>query len=127
LTFHLPTTQKIERCDYLLTDIMSKKQLRSVASSGRAASGAFVSPSGFGGTSSTFAAASSSLSYIAEPPDLSRISDAQLVVSFKNLLKKDSVTKAKALEEIKDYLSKPEIIENRVEDGLLEAWVGLPG
>ena len=105
---------------------MSKKQIRSAASSGRAASGAFSSPSGFGNYHPNFGAASSSLSYIAEPPDLSGISDSRVVVSFRNLLKKDSVTKAKALEDIKEYISTPQISENGVEDGLLEAWVGLP-
>lgn len=105
---------------------MSKKPLRSAASSGRAASGAFSSPSGFGTHHPNFGAASSSLSYIAEPPDFSSISDPQVVVSFKNLLKKDSVTKAKALEEIKDYLSRIEARGGGIEDGLLEAWVGPP-
>lgn len=105
---------------------MSKKQLRAAASSGRA--GAFASPSAFGSSTPTFAVASSPLSYIAEPPALSDISDPQMVVSFKNLLKKDGVTKAKALEDIKAYLSKPEISEEHgVENGILEAWVGLPG
>jgi E3 ubiquitin-protein ligase listerin len=106
---------------------MSKKPLRSAASSGRAASGSFASPSGFGSHGPSFgSASSSSLSYIAEPPDLSTITDPQIVVAFKNLLKKDAVTKAKALEEIKDYLSRADVIEKGVEGGLLEAWVGRP-
>lgn len=95
---------------------MSKKQFRSQASSGRLGSGglgAFGS-SGFGSTQS------SSLSYIQEPPIFSGISDANTVVAFKNLSKKDSITKGKALEEIQAYVCTS---DTEVEDGLLEAWV----
>lgn len=80
-----------------------KKQFKSTASSGRAASG---SGFGFGGfaTSSAFDGSGSSLSYVYEPPDLGSFSDANLVVSFKNLMKKDATTKSKALEDIQTYL-----------------------
>ena len=90
---------------------MSKKQFKSQASSGRAV--AFGS-SAFGSTQSSV------LSYIQEPPDYSAISDANLVVALKNLSKKDSTTKAKALEDIQAYVAKPEA---EVEESLLEAWV----
>ncbi len=50
---------------------------------------------GFGAFSA--AANASSLSYLSEPPNLTEISDPNVVVSFKNLSKKDGITKAKAL------------------------------
>ncbi|KAK5137975.1 hypothetical protein LTR08_005772 [Meristemomyces frigidus] len=96
---------------------MSKKQFRSQASSGRVGngSGAFGG-AGFGSTHS------SPLSYIHEPPDYSGINDVNVVVAFKNLSKRDSTTKAKALEDIQAYISSPEV---EIEDALLEAWVKL--
>lgn len=108
---------------------MSKK-FKSQASSSRAASGAlggFGSP--FGATHSSFSAfgssagAVSSLSYIAEPPDLSKISESNVVVGFKNLSKKDSTTKAKALEDLQDLVVRKAEDNATLEDGFLEAWV----
>lgn len=101
---------------------MSKK-FKSQASSSRAATGAFGS---FGGFSSSFGGDGrepSALTYIAEPPDLSRISDQQLVIAFKNLLKKDDITRTKALEELKEHVNS--VYENKgtLDDGFLEAWV----
>ena len=104
-----------------LTVNMSKRQIKAQASSSRAASGAFGL--GFGSTSiSTFGATSSPLSYVTEPPDLSSISDPNVVVAFKNLSKKDSTTKSKALEDIQTYVSS---LSGQVEEAVLEAWVGL--
>ena len=81
---------------------MSRK-FKAQASSARAASSTFGQfPNGFG--SSSFATNSSPLSYVAELPDLSGISDPKVVVAFKNLEKKDSTTKAKALEELQDHV-----------------------
>ena len=96
---------------------MSKKQFRSQASSGRALPGA-----GFGGGfgASTFGAHSSPLSYVYEAPDLSGISDGNVGVSFKNLMKKDSTTKAKALEDLQVYVSSPDV---EIEEAFLAAWV----
>jgi len=110
---------------------MSKK-FKSQASSARAASAAFGS-SPFGSSSFGFAAAttgfqttgSSSLSYITELPDLSGISDPNVVVSFRNLGKKDSTTKAKALEELQDHVTSTWAAKG-LEPGALEAWVGEP-
>lgn len=100
---------------------MSKRQIKAQASSSRAALGAFGS--GFGSTStSAFGTTSSPLSYVTEPPDLSSISDPNVVVAFKNLSKKDSTTKAKALEDIQTYVSS---LSGQVEEAVLEAWVGL--
>ncbi|KAK0841406.1 hypothetical protein LTR03_009939 [Friedmanniomyces endolithicus] len=96
---------------------MSKKQFRSQASSGKAAGGfGAFSSSAFGSTES------SALSYIQEPPDYTAINDVNVVVAFKNLSKKDSTTKAKALEDIQLHIAEP---ETEVEEGFLEAWVKL--
>ncbi|GAD98073.1 RING zinc finger protein [Paecilomyces variotii No. 5] len=105
---------------------MSKK-FRSQASSSRAAAGGFGAfSSSFGGFSAGFSSQGdgpSSLTYIAEPPDLSRISEPQLAIAFKNLLKKDDITRTKALEDLRDYLSTVENKNGTVDDGFLEAWV----
>jgi hypothetical protein len=87
--------------------------------------GALSSPArGFGGFSSQ--STSSGLSYLVEPPDLSSISDANVVVSFKNLLKKDATTKTKALEELVAYVqAHPFEQEGGTEEAILEAWVRL--
>ncbi|KAL1963884.1 hypothetical protein VTN77DRAFT_7690 [Rasamsonia byssochlamydoides] len=104
---------------------MSKK-FKSQASSSRAAAGGFGafagSFGGFSSVSSSHTHAPSSLSYVTEPPDLSRISEPQLVVAFKNLLKKDDITKTKALEDLRDYILKLENRSDSLEDGVLEAW-----
>lgn len=94
---------------------MSKK-FKSSASSGRATPGAF----GFGSISGFGSSQSSVLSYIQEPPDYSAISDANVVVAFKNLSKRDSTTKSRALEDIQAFVAKS---DTEVEEGLLEAWV----
>lgn len=111
---------------------MSKKAFKSQASSSRAVSAAFgrasdgsTFGSGFG--SSAFGAvASSPLSYVYEPPDLSGLSDPNIVVAFKNVQKKDGTTKAKALEEIHTYASSLPTDRRGLEEAMLEAWVGLP-
>ncbi|EDN09549.1 predicted protein [Histoplasma mississippiense (nom. inval.)] len=102
------------------------KKFKSQASSSRAASGGFGSSAGaFGGfsTDSMTQRVSSSLSYIAEPPDLSKISEPQLVVSFKNLLKKDATTKTKALEDLQGFLCAQDTRSGGLEDGLIEVWI----
>ena len=106
---------------------MSKKfKSQASAASARAASTGFGSSSssfGFGLPSSTaFQTAPSSLSYIAEQPDLSNVSDPNLVVCLRNLGKKDSTTKTKALEELQDYVN-PLASGEAIDPGLLEAWV----
>ena len=112
---------------------MSKKQFKSQASSSRAVSGAFGAPDGASGSTglgglSTFGAVSSStLSYFFEPPDLSGISEPNVVVAFKNLLKKDSTTKSKALEDLHAYVLSLGVERGGVEDAILEAWVGPRG
>ncbi|KAK3352212.1 hypothetical protein B0T25DRAFT_500101 [Lasiosphaeria hispida] len=80
-----------------------------------AAGGSF----GFSGFSS-----STTLSYITPPPDLSEIPQ-EVVVPFKNLLKKDSITKGKALEEIVAYVQTLSRQNGEPGDAILEAWAQL--
>lgn len=90
----------------------------------RDASGRMAS-SGFGGLAASSTAASS-LSYLSDAPDLSTISDSNVVVSFKNLLKKDDTTKSKGLADLITYtLAHPNEQDGGVEDAILEAWVQL--
>ncbi|SPN98428.1 uncharacterized protein DNG_01473 [Cephalotrichum gorgonifer] len=68
----------------------------------------------------------SDLAYVSEPPDFSSISDPQVVVSFKNLLKKDSITKAKGLDDFLTYVrAHPYEQDGGPEEAILEAWVQL--
>jgi hypothetical protein len=96
---------------------MSRRQFKSQASSGRVGGAAGFGSSAFGSTPS------STLSYVQEPPDFSLISDPNVVVAFKNALKRDSTTKAKALE---DLHSIHIATANEIEDGVIEAWVSRP-
>ncbi|GAO16805.1 uncharacterized protein UV8b_01070 [Ustilaginoidea virens] len=74
---------------------------------------------GFSGASSD----SSSLTYLAEPPSFTALSDPNVVVSLKNVLKKDSTTKAKGLEHLIHYaLSHPFEQDGGVEEPLLHVW-----
>lgn len=103
---------------------------KSQASSARAASGAFggafgQGDSGFGSASTTFGGvATSHLSYVYEPPDLSGFSDPNIAVAFKNLQKKDAITKSKALEDLQNYFGSLE--KDGTEEKVLEAWVRSP-
>lgn len=102
---------------------MSKK-FKSQASSARAASSTFGAPPlGFGSQPSAFQTKASPLSYVTEVPNLSAISDTSIVVAFKNLTKKDSVTKAKALEDLLENLSSDGA--TGPESAVLDAWVGV--
>ncbi|KAM5345085.1 hypothetical protein ACJ41O_010947 [Fusarium nematophilum] len=92
---------------------------------GKSAGRVFDGPrSGF----AAFGAAGSgtSLSYLAEPPSFSAVSDPNVVVSLKNVLKKDSTTKAKALEELVAYVqAHPFDKDGGVEEAILDVWVQL--
>lgn len=83
--------------------------------------------SGFGaGSFGGFGASGggSSLSYLAEPPSFSDISDPNVVVSLKSVLKKDATTKAKGLEELVAYVqAHPFDSDGGVEESLLDVWV----
>jgi E3 ubiquitin-protein ligase listerin len=103
-------------------------KFKSQASSSRAAASGFGASVGSFGSLSRFSSGSfpdaPAPSSIAEPLDLSRISEPQLVVAFKNLLKRDDITKSKALEDLRDYVLSLENRSDSLEDGLLDAWVG---
>ncbi|CAG7925058.1 unnamed protein product [Penicillium olsonii] len=103
---------------------MSKK-FKSQASSSRAAGSAFGSFGGFSGSLSSQGKEPSALTYITAPPDLSRIDDQKLVIAFKNLLKKDDTTRTKALEELREHISTVEANKGTLDDGFLNAWVGI--
>ncbi|KAK9769418.1 hypothetical protein SCAR479_13900 [Seiridium cardinale] len=95
---------------------------KSSAASGKAFASADTGA--FGAFSS--ASTGSKLSYLTEPPDFSSISDANVVVSFKNLLKKDATTKSKALEDLLTYVeAHPYEHNGGTEEPVLEAWVQL--
>lgn len=96
---------------------MGKRQFTSQASSARAAN---ATGAGFG---VGFATTSSRLSYLAEPSDLSSISDANVVVSFKNISKKDGTTKSKALEDLRSFIQTQPNEQGGAEEAILEAWV----
>ncbi|KAJ5901838.1 hypothetical protein N7495_002366 [Penicillium taxi] len=100
---------------------MSKK-FKSQASSSRAAAGGFGSFGGFSGFNSS-GRQPSSLNYISEPLDLSRISEQQLVIAFKNSLKKDETTRTKALEELKEYVLSVEVRKGTLDESFVEAWM----
>ncbi|KAG2415147.1 hypothetical protein HFD88_006338 [Aspergillus terreus] len=100
---------------------MSKK-FKSQASSSRAAAGAFGSFGGFSGSTSASGREPSSLTYVTEPPDLSRLSEPQLAITFKNFLKKDEVTRTKALDDLRSFVSAVESRSGTLDDGFLEAW-----
>jgi len=103
---------------------MSKKSFKAQASSSRAFQQTQSTfGSGFSANNTGFGGASSSLSYLAEQPDLSTVSDPNVSVNFKNLGKKDSTTKAKALEELLAYLATQTGNKQEIEDGFLDAWV----
>lgn len=98
---------------------MGKRQFTSQASSTRAAT--ITAPgSGFG-----FTTTSTRLSYLSEPSNLSLISDANVVVSFKNLSKKDGTTKSKGLEDLRTFVQNQPNEQGGIEEAILEAWVNV--
>ncbi|OOG00697.1 hypothetical protein ASPCADRAFT_37833 [Aspergillus carbonarius ITEM 5010] len=101
---------------------MSKK-FKSQASSSRAAASTFGAFGGFSGAFSSQGREPSALTYVAEPPDLSRLSEAQLGIAFKNFLKKDEVTRTRALDDLRDHVAGVESRGGTLDDGFLEAWI----
>lgn len=121
---HPPSLTSLLHLTPLPHIIAMSKKFKSQASSSRAAASTF---GGFGGFSSSVSGQGkelSSLTYVAEPPDLSQISDPQLAIAFKNFTKKDDVTRTKALDDIKSYVSNVAANGGTLEEGFLEAWVG---
>lgn len=90
---------------------------------GKTTAGGFGSgATAFGGFGSS--EGRSTLSYLAEPPSFAGIADPHVVVSFKNVLKKDSTTKAKGLEELISHTqAHPFDKDGGVEEALLGVWV----
>ncbi|KAK3988385.1 E3 ubiquitin-protein ligase listerin [Cladorrhinum sp. PSN332] len=78
---------------------------------------------GFGGAGA-LATSSTTLSYLTPPPDFSSIPQ-EIVVSFKNLLKKASQTKEKALQEILLYEQARTPDSAGPEDAAIEAYIQL--
>lgn len=104
---------------------MAFKQKGTKARDASGRSTGFPASSSFGGLAASSTTASS-LSYLSDTPDLSTISDANVVVSFKNLLKKDDTTKSRALGDLVSYtLAHPNEQNGGVEDAILDAWVQL--
>ncbi|PHH56078.1 E3 ubiquitin-protein ligase listerin [Ceratocystis fimbriata CBS 114723] len=85
--------------------------------------------SGFGSKSAGSGAFSSletlsDLSYLAPQADTSAISDANVIISFKSLQKKDDTTKTKAMEDLLSYAKAHPFDSNGgVEDAILDAWL----
>ncbi|EGX88716.1 RING zinc finger protein, putative [Cordyceps militaris CM01] len=98
---------------------MKRGQGRSAGGSRPAFGGAGFAA--FGGQGS-----GSSLSYLAEPPSFAAVADPNLVVSLKNVMKKDSTTKTKALDELLAHVqANPHDKDGGVEDALLDIWTQL--
>ena len=98
---------------------MSKKTFKTQASSSRAVFGDAAATTSFGHV------AQSQLSHVYEPPDLNGISNPNVVVAYKNVQKKDSTTKSKALEELHAYVQAQKDDKRDIEEAFLEAWVCL--
>ncbi|KAF7867460.1 uncharacterized protein EAF02_009651 [Botrytis sinoallii] len=96
---------------------MGKRQFKSQASSTRAST-ATGAGFGFG-----FTTKATRLSYLTEPSNLSSISDANVILSFKNLSKKDATTKSKALEDLRTFVQNQPNEQGGTEEAILEAWV----
>jgi len=70
-----------------------------------------------------FGTATSPFSYLEGFPDPSSISNPQTIVIFKNLAKKDSTTKARALEDLQNTLSDILSSKQELEDAIVAVWV----
>ncbi|KAG6028117.1 hypothetical protein E4U41_000773 [Claviceps citrina] len=99
----------------------SPKAIATAIAMKRAQRGFASAPGGGSGFGS--AASAGSLSYLAEPPSFAAISDPNVIVSLKSLLKKDGTTKAKALEDL-IHVAQAHAFEDDggVEEGLLDVW-----
>lgn len=74
----------------------------------------------FGSAAGSFASVSP-LSYLAEFPDTSKVSNPTTVVTFKNLFKKDSTTKTRALEDLNLTISE----SSEIEDAIIDVWAAI--
>jgi hypothetical protein len=78
------------------------------------------STSGFSANPGSSDRPPSTLSYFADLPNISPISNPNVVVLFRNLFKKDSTTKARALEDLQTHFAEQ---AQNIEDPVLDAWV----
>lgn len=111
--------------DLFLTRPSNSEQPSMKRGQGKAAARNF-SGAGFGGGFGGFggAGSGSSLSYLTEPPSFQAIQDPHVVVSLKNILKKDSTTKSKALDELLAHVqAHPHDQDGGVDDAILDVWV----
>lgn len=96
---------------------------------GKPAASASSSRGGFGfGAPGGFSSSigGSYLSYLAEPPSLAAVQDPNVIVSLKNLLKKDPTTKSKALDELVAFAqAHPFEQDGGVDKAILLVWVQL--
>lgn len=74
---------------------------------------------GFGG----FTTSSTTLSYLTPPPDFSAIPQ-EVVVPFKNLLKKASTTKEKALQDILSHVQSLGTEGKTLDESTIDVYVG---
>jgi len=77
-----------------------------------------ASKGGFG----SFTTSTTTLSYLTPPPDFSAIPH-EVVVPFKNLLKKASTTKEKALQDILAYVKGQPSDTQGLQDSIIQAYV----
>ncbi len=98
LSFHCLLSADIEHCFGYTTTLYEPRAIAMFTPKSKAAQGAGFG-TGFGG----FSTSSTTLSYLSPPPDFSAIPH-EVVVPFKNLLKKASTTKEKALQDILAYV-----------------------
>jgi hypothetical protein len=78
-----------------------------------------------GGAFGGFATSSTTLSYLTPPPDFSSIPQ-EVVVPFKNLLKKDSTTKEKALQDILAHIQGLGPDGQTFDEPVIDAYVSPP-
>lgn len=116
-TFSHPTPRPTRRSFHPppANDTITMKRAKVKAPAAAGSFGGFGAPAG-----------GSTLSYLAEPPSFSAISDPNLVVALKNILKKDATTKAKGLEELVAQVQKhPFEQDGGIEEALLDVWVSV--
>lgn len=96
--------------------------MKQTRAKGKTPPAAFGSFGGFGAG----AGSGSTLSYLAEPPSLTAVDDANVVVALKNVLKKDATTKAKGLEELAAHARSRTPTDasgaGGVDEALLDVW-----
>lgn len=124
---HGPAPSQAPNSASATSPTMSRSQGSKAKGKAAASASSSSSRGGFGsGFGFSSAASSSSLSYLAEPPSLADVQDPNVVVSLKNLLKKDPTTKSKALDELLAFAqAHPYEQDGGVDDAILAVWIQL--